>query len=145
MNPPPPKQLEPSSTMPPTRLSYPNSTGPKQAHNPAPAFLSLQSTVAAFTVRIRGIDCDLADYHAGMELSVAGPKPRAVNESSTRFSRPQRRRQTDGTQLRSPMPESGKEEPGPGAGAFFAPAAARVGSRKPGMSEAEAIVSGEGF
>jgi hypothetical protein len=38
---------------------------------------------------------------AETELSVAGPNPRAVNESSTRFSRPQRRRQADGTQLRS--------------------------------------------
>jgi hypothetical protein len=117
--------------------------------------------VAAFMVRIHGIERDLADFHAsqmtesellfraryyaGTELSVAGPKPRAVNESSTRFSRPQRRRQTDGTQLRSPMPELGKKQPGPVAGAFFAPAPARVGSRKPGMSEAETIVSGEGF
>lgn len=38
---------------------------------------------------------------AEMELSVAGPKSRAVNESSTQFSRPQRRRQADGTQLHS--------------------------------------------
>jgi hypothetical protein len=66
--------------------------------------------------------------HPGMELSTESPNPREVNESSTRFSRPQRRRQAVGTQLHSRevprrvMPESGKKEPGPEAGAFFAPA-----------------------
>jgi len=71
--------------MPPTRLDYPNPTGPKQANSSAPAFLSLRSSVAAFMVRIHGIARELADYHvsqmsesellfrvryyAGMELS----------------------------------------------------------------------------
>jgi len=70
--------------------------------------------VASQMVRVHKISPELAAYHvsqmdeaelqfrvrmyAGMELSVAGPNPRAVPESSTRFSRPQRRRQTDGTQ-----------------------------------------------
>lgn len=40
--------------------------------------------------------------HSGTELSAVGPNPRAVNESSARFSRPQRRRQADGPQPCSP-------------------------------------------
>lgn len=43
------------------------------------------------------------------------------------------------------MPESGKEKPGPGAGAFFAPAAAKVGNRKPGIDGAKPGASGEGL
>jgi hypothetical protein len=49
--------------MPPTRLSYPNSTGPKQANNPVPAFLSLRSSVAAAMVRVHRITPELADEH----------------------------------------------------------------------------------
>ena len=37
----------------------------------------------------------------------------------------------------------GRKEPGPRAGAFLAPAAARVGTKKPGKLEAENTVSGE--
>ena len=40
------------------------------------------------------------------------------------------------------MPELGKEKPGPKAGAGFAPAAARVGSKKPGTAGTQHIVSG---
>ena len=77
----------------------------------------LRQIVASQMMARHGIPSELARYHvermdaeelwwrfryykkhAGMELSVAGPKSRAVNESSTRFSRPQRRRQADGTQ-----------------------------------------------
>ena len=89
--------------------------------------------VSAWMVRIHLIPPSLADYHvsqmddrelfdrlfryAGTELSVAGPNPSAVPVSSTRFSRPQRRRQASGTQLRFRegvelplvMPESGKK------------------------------------
>lgn len=49
--------------MPPTRLSYPNPTGPKQANNPAPAFLSLRRFVAAAMVRVHRIAPELADEH----------------------------------------------------------------------------------
>jgi hypothetical protein len=91
---------------------------------------TLRQSVARSMVRVHRIAPELADYHvsqmdepellfrvrmyAEAKLSVAGPNPRAVNEFSTRFSRPQRRRQADGTQLRSRvprfvMPESGKE------------------------------------
>jgi len=62
---------------------------------------------------------ELLRYGARTELSAASPNPRAVNELSTRFSRPQRRRQAGGPQLssrtskrtntRRVMPESGKE------------------------------------
>lgn len=131
--------------------------------------LSLQRDISAAMVRIHRISPELADYHvaamdlselirrfrlyAGAELSAAGPNPRAVSVSSTRFSRPQRRRQADSTQLRSRgrglvrsrLPESVKKEPGPVAGALFAPAAAQVGRKKPGISEMATAVSGEGF
>ena len=49
--------------MPPTRLSYPNSTGPKQANNPASAFLSFRRVVAAAMVRVHRIAPELADEH----------------------------------------------------------------------------------
>jgi hypothetical protein len=76
--------------------------------------MKLRRQVRDQMIRIHRICPKLASYHvsqmderellwrsrkyAGMELSVAGPNPRAVNVSSTRFSRPQRRRQASGTQ-----------------------------------------------
>lgn len=59
---------------PPTRLSYLNSTGQKQANNPASAFLSLRSSVAAAMVRVHGITRELADYHVSQ-----------MNEAELRF------------------------------------------------------------
>jgi hypothetical protein len=49
--------------MPPTRLSYPNPTGPKQANNPVPAFLSLRHVVSESMVRVHRIAPELARFH----------------------------------------------------------------------------------
>lgn len=87
--------------------------------------------------------------YAGVELSAAGPKP----ERSTSVLPGSDARNDDGRPEalnfapdRS-LPDSEKEQPGPGAGAFFAPAAraARFGEKEPGNTGSIGEVSGVVF
>lgn len=80
---------------------------------------------------------------AEIELSAASPNPEGPASLLPGFLAPNDDGRPCGTQPcsrpteeveRGPvMPESVEKEPGPKAGAFFAPASARVGNKKPGI------------
>ena len=70
------------------------------------AILQRMQRTGASKLALQTMRKELLRYGAGTELSAASPNPRAVNELSTRFSRPQRRRQAGGPQLSSRTVES---------------------------------------
>ena len=91
----------------------------------------------------------IALAHAGMELSVAGPNPRGVSVLLPGCHVPNDDGRPTALNCVSAFRQSnarvGEIQPGPVAGAVFAPAAARVGKNQPGISGTSTNVSGEGF